>query len=125
MGRTTTKSIANVETLATSFARHLRAANRSPRTVRSYLEAVGGLDAFLVERGMPRAVASIAREHVESYLEDQLARHKPTTALARFKSLQQFFGWLSAEGEIASSPMDRMKPPGPLPHPRRSSGWTR
>lgn len=117
MARTTTKSIANIETLATSFARHLRAANRSPRTVRSYLEAVAGLDGFLTERGMPRAVASIAREHVESYLEDQLAHHKPTTALVRFKSLQQFFRWLVDEGEITSSPMDRMKPPKVAPPP--------
>jgi site-specific recombinase XerD len=117
MARTTTKSITNLEALAVSFARHLRAANRSPRTVRSYLESVAGLDSFLAERGMPRTVASIAREHVESYIEDQLARFKPTTALVRFKSLQQFFRWLVDEGEITASPMDRMRPPKAAPPP--------
>jgi site-specific recombinase XerD len=77
----------------------------------AYLEAVGQLDSFLADRGMPRDVASITREHVESYIEDQLDRHKATTALVRFKSLQQFFRWLEEEGEIAHSPMLRMRPP--------------
>ncbi len=60
---------------------------------------------------MPRSVAGIHREHVESYIEDQLSKHKPSTALVRFKSLQQFFKWCVEEGEIMSSPMERMKPP--------------
>lgn len=111
MARSTKQSIANVETLSASFGRHLRAGNRSPRTIRSYLDTVAGFDVFLAERGMPRDVAAITREHVESYIEDQLARYKPTTALVRFKSLQQFFRWLVDEGEIGHSPMERMKPP--------------
>ena len=61
--------------------------------------------------GCPGAVDAIHREHVESYIEDQLARHKPSTALVRYKSLQQFFRWCVDEGEIVSSPMERMKPP--------------
>jgi len=40
-----------------SFARHLRAANLSPKTVRTYLEAAGQLTSFLVEGGRPATLA--------------------------------------------------------------------
>lgn len=111
MARTTQASIANIQPLATSFRRHLRAGNRSPKTITAYLEAVDQLDDYLGNRGMPQDVASIRREHVEAYIEDQLSRFRATTALVRFKSLQQFFRWLEEEGEITASPMARMKPP--------------
>ena len=96
---------------ALSFARHLRAANKSPNTIKAYLDAVGRLDTFLEGRGMPRAVAAIHREHIEAFVEDQLARLKPASAANRYRSLQQFFRWLVDEGEIRESPMARMKPP--------------
>ena len=75
------------------------------------MDAVSRLDAFLEAHGMPRAVAAIRREHVEAFIEDQLARLKPASAANRYRSLQQFFRWLVDEGEIRESPMARMKPP--------------
>jgi site-specific recombinase XerD len=96
---------------ALSFARHLRAANKSPNTIKAYLDAVARLDGFLLARGMPRAVATIHREHVEAFVEDQVARLKPASAANRYRSLQQFFKWLVDEGEISESPMTRMRPP--------------
>jgi site-specific recombinase XerD len=101
----------DIAELGASFARHLRAGNKSPATIKSYLEAVGQLDAFLADRGMPRAVANLTREHIESYISDQLARLKPASAAVRYRSLQQFLRWLAEEGEIRESPMARMKPP--------------
>lgn len=99
--------VANAE----SFARHLRAGNKSPNTLKAYLEAVAQLDAFLAARGMPRLVAAVHREHVEAFIEDQLVRLRPASAANRYRSLQQFFRWLVDEGEIRESPMARMKPP--------------
>lgn len=96
---------------ALSFARNLRAANKSPNTIKAYVDAVTRLDGFLEARGMPRSVATIHREHVEAFVEDQLARLKPASAANRYRSLQQFFRWLVDEGEIRESPMARMKPP--------------
>lgn len=101
----------DIATNAQSFARHLRAANKSPNTTKAYLDAVARLDAFLEAHGMPRTVATIHREHVEAFVEDQLARLKPASAANRYRSLQQFFRWLVDEGEIAVSPMARMHPP--------------
>jgi site-specific recombinase XerD len=108
----TRKSVAvDLGTLIPSFGRHLRASNAAPRTIQSYLEACDQFHSFLVEHGMPTAPAKITREHIETYLEDVLARWKATTALSRFKSLQQLFKWLLDEGEIQHSPMERMRPP--------------
>jgi len=102
---------ADIDANARSFGRHLRAANKAPATIHVYLDAAARLDAFLAAKGMPRAVAAIRREHVEAFIEDQLARLKPASAANRYRSLQQFFRWLVEEGEVRESPMARMKPP--------------
>jgi site-specific recombinase XerD len=101
----------DIATNAASFSRSLRAGNRSAMTIKSYLEAVRQLDALLADRGMPRDVANIRREHVEAFIDDQLTRLKPASAANRYRSLQQFFKWLVDEGEVRESPMVRMKPP--------------
>ena len=67
----------DLEPLLTSWGRHLRAANMSPRTVQSYVEAGRRLDAFLIERGMPRLVTKVSREHVEAFIEELLGGTRP------------------------------------------------
>jgi site-specific recombinase XerD len=103
--------------LVTSFERSLRARNRSPKTIRSYVQSAHLLDAFLAERGMPTTVDAIRREHVEAFIEDQLARWTPSTAASRYRYVQQFFRWLEEEGEITTSPMARMRPPAVAEEP--------
>jgi site-specific recombinase XerD len=95
-----------------SFRRHLRAKNRAPLTIQTYAKAVDGLDRFLRRQGMPVAVSSIRREHLEAYLVDlQNAGRRPATVAQRFRSLQQFFRWLEDEEEVVTSPMAKMRPP--------------
>ena len=94
--QSTDPAIGDIPAMVVSFARRLRARNRSPRTIQSYEETVRQFGAFLALRGMPVEVANIRREHVESYLEDLLGRFKPATAAVRFRSLQQFFKWRPA-----------------------------
>src|SRR5829696_10563626 len=101
----------DISALLPSWQRSLRAARRSPRTIQSYTEAAEQLADFLVRRGMPTAVDSIRREHVESFIEDLDTRFKPTTVGVRFRSVQQLFKWLLEEGEITSNPMERMRSP--------------
>lgn len=95
-----------------SFTRHLRAENKAPATIATYAKAVEQLAAYLARAGMPTLGASIRREHVEAFLID-LQEHgrRPATVSQRFRSLQQFFKWLLAEGEIKYSPMANMRPP--------------
>jgi site-specific recombinase XerC len=101
----------DIPALLPSWQRSLRAARRSPRTVQSYTEAAEQLSDFLVRKGMPTAVASIRREHVEAFVEDLDTRFKPTTVGVRFRSLQQMFRWMLEEGEITTNPMERMRSP--------------
>lgn len=101
----------NITTLADSFALHLRAGNRSPRTERSYLEALRLFAAYLRERGMPLDVTAITGEHIREWMAYLLEHWRPATAANRYRSLQQFFRWAVDEGEIRESPMSHMRPP--------------
>jgi site-specific recombinase XerD len=62
-------AVGDLEANARLFARHLRAGNRSPATITSYLAAIRHLDAFLTDRGMPRDVGTMRREHIEAFIE--------------------------------------------------------
>jgi site-specific recombinase XerD len=97
--------------LAVSFRRSLEAANKSPRTVETYSEAVRLFGEFLKAHGMPTDPTAISREHVEAFIADLLANWKPATANNRYRALQQFFTWLEEEGEIPGTPMRHMRPP--------------
>ncbi len=94
-----------------SFARHLRAANLSPKTVGTYLEATSRFGTFLAETGRPDTVAGLRREDLEAFIEDLLGRHAASTAHNRYAGLQAFFRWAVEEELIAVSPMVRMRPP--------------
>jgi site-specific recombinase XerD len=115
----TASIVGDVRTLVPSWARHLRAANRAPKTVQTYLEGAEQLCRFLEERGMPTQAGSVTREHVEAWIEQILAKWKPATAANRYRSAQQFFAWLTAEGEIPRSPMERMASPAVPEQPPR------
>jgi len=111
MGTDIPASVGDLATLVPSSEWSLRAANKSPKTVKGYGEAARQLLAFLGERGMPTEIAKVRREHVEAYIEDVLAHWRPATANNRYRALAQLFRWLEEEGEITSSPMAKMKPP--------------
>jgi site-specific recombinase XerD len=89
------------------LTRSLKAKNRSARTIQSYAEAVRLLCEFLNEADL----AEVTRADVEGFIADQLARHSPSTAANRFRSLQQFFNWMLFEDIIEKSPMDSLKAP--------------
>ena len=63
----------SVDDLARSFERYLRAGNKSPRTVETYLE------------------------DVETWIALLLGRWKPSTAHNRYRSLHAFYRWLEEE----------------------------
>jgi len=104
-------TLTDLDALAASFRRAPRARNRSPRTVDGYGEAVRTFRDYLRRMRMPTVAAHIRREHVESFIADQLDHHRPNTAAMRYRALQQLFRWLREEGEVTSSPMTNMRPP--------------
>ena len=104
-------SLDELATLVASWRRHLRAQRMSPSTIATYSAAVTQLAGYLREHGMPLEVAAVHREHVEAWVTSLLERWKPTTAHNRYRGAHAFFRWLVDEGEIRTSPMERMKPP--------------
>ncbi len=98
--------------LLTDWRVSLRARGRSLATIASYLSIGESFDAYLASAASPPAVDDLRREHVEAYLAGMRERGlSPATVAKHYRSLQQLFGWLVEEGEIAVSPMARMKPP--------------
>ncbi len=94
-----------------SFARHLRAANLSPKTVRTYLEATGQFTRFLADNGRPTRIEELRREDLEAFVEALLTRYSAATAHNRYAGLQAFFRWALEEELVDVSPMARMRPP--------------
>ena len=96
--------------LITSFERSLLALNRSPRTIETYLDGVRLFYGYMKGQGMPLDIPYIRREHIESFIAQQLETHKPNSVLTRYRALRVFFNWLVEEGEIKETPMKNMKP---------------
>ena len=101
----------SVVSLAPSFKRHLEAENRSPNTVKNYLDAVNKLHDYLVRAGHPVGVNDLRREHIEGFMIDIQTRAKAATAANRFRALRVFFKWAHEEEEVDVNPMVRMKAP--------------
>jgi site-specific recombinase XerD len=90
----------------------LRAAGRQPQTIASYLTVGESFRQYAVANGLPTAVGSIHREHVETYLAHMQDRGlAPATVAKHYRSLQQLFRWLLEDGEIPLSPMRNVHPP--------------
>jgi integrase/recombinase XerC len=94
--------------LLRSFERHLRAQNRSDRTVGNYLESARLAQAFLEGRGTRLEEATQA--DLEDFLGDILRRRSAHTAATRCKVLRVLYRWLEEEEELPD-PMARMRPP--------------
>lgn len=93
--------------LLRQWSRSLRARNRSPRTIETYTDTARQLAAFAAAHGHP----DLDRELIFDYLADLADRWKPTTVAFRYRSLQQFTKWLTAEGELPADPMAGMHAP--------------
>jgi site-specific recombinase XerD len=95
--------------LLRSFERHLRAENRSERTVASYLVALRQAEAFLAARGVGLVDAS--RADLEAFLGDLLTYRAASTAATYYKVLRLLYRWLDEEDEIDRDPTAKMKRP--------------
>ena len=86
----------SVDDLARSFERYLRAGNKSPRTVETYLEALAGFSAHLAATSK-RPLDQASREDVETWIALLLGRWKPSTAHDGYRGLHAFYRWLEEE----------------------------
>lgn len=111
MSTTTSTTPGSIFALIPFWNRSLRAANKAPKTIRIYVDSANKFADYLVSQGMPTEVASLNREHVESYIVSLIETRTASTASVRYRALQQFFKHLVEEGEISGSPMANMSPP--------------
>ncbi len=96
----------------TSWQLALDAAAKSERTVRSYLNSVKALHAFLVAQGMPADIEGVEAEHLRAFLLAEELRTSAASAAVHFRNLRVFFGWLAREEERTNpNPMDRVEGP--------------
>jgi site-specific recombinase XerD len=93
--------------LVRDWERSLRARNRSPRTIQSYLESVRQL----IEHADASEVTDLDRRAAETFLAHLSDTKAPATVAVRYRSLRQWFKWLAEEGEIDTDPMARIAAP--------------
>jgi site-specific recombinase XerD len=98
-----------LEALLPSWARHLRAAGRSPATIETYISAGVLLARWLTAEGVP--VGDVRRRDVEGWLADLLDHRSPATASNRYRAVQQLARWMVDEGEWESSPLTGLRGP--------------
>lgn len=114
----------NLQPLADSWLRSLRARNASENTQRVYSRAAAALAGYLLTYAPPpddpdvrpaptelEGENGIHRQHIELFITQLMERTSAVTAHQYFRSLKTFFGWLVTEEEMDRSPMRTMKAP--------------
>ena len=96
---------------ARSFEIALRAENKSPRTVKTYLQALAALEVFLRRDRRSLEVGRVRREDIAAFMVDRLRTCKASTASIEFRALQQFWKWALSDDLVIASPMARMTGP--------------
>jgi integrase/recombinase XerC len=100
-----------VDQLVASWRRSLRQRNLAARTIETYVESATQLTGWLAEQGATD-IDAVTRDHVADFITHLIETRSAATASVRFRSLQQFFGWLVDEGElVGTNPMEKMRPP--------------
>ncbi|MFC5993772.1 tyrosine-type recombinase/integrase [Pseudonocardia hispaniensis] len=113
-----TAPVDTVRALLPDFGRHLMATNRAPQTIHRYLVDVEILADYLDTAGLPTRPRELTRAHLEQwlvYLANKPSRRggtlAPATVARTYRSVQQFFRWLTDEEEITTDPFAKMRPP--------------
>jgi site-specific recombinase XerD len=102
---------ADFDVLARSFQRDLRAEGKAVKTQETYGEAIAQLGAFLagLDEHIP-TVGHITKSHLADFmLSLEAAGRSGSTRNNRHRSLQAWFKWLSAEGEIDPNPIVNLR----------------
>lgn len=107
----------NLQDLGNSFARSLRAANKADRTITIYMQAVRFYSDWLTAQGIEPTLDQLTRRRITDWLADLNTRNTPSTVRIRYRSLHRFCGWLVAEDELDSNPMQGIGLPELPEHP--------
>jgi site-specific recombinase XerD len=104
--------------LFASFRRDLRAANKAPRTIAIYEQAVRFYADWLTGCGLEPTTDELTKDRLAEWFEHLTERgQSENTVLTRYRSMRRFTRWLIAEGEIKGNPFANLEQPKPPPKP--------
>ena len=109
---------ARLEDLRKSFDRALRAADKSPATIRLYDQAITYFGQWLAEQGRPQTLDELTRSAIREWLavlRDQ--GQAANTRKMRFRGLYRFCQWLVDEDELPANPMAKLEAPAMTDEP--------
>ena len=106
-----------LEDLAASFARHLRAEGKAPRTAVIYGQSVRFFSAWLVAQGRDPVLTELNRAAIREWLAQLAEMREASTVRTRHKGLHRFCAWLVGEGELDANPMTGLDAPMPKDKP--------
>lgn len=99
----------DLDALAGSWERSLRAQRKQPDTIRSYLAGLGAFAKWCEAEGRPIALDKAAMEDWTNAMLDD--GRKPATVIARQRGVRMFSRWLESKGLIEASRIDQVRPP--------------
>ncbi len=96
-----------------SFELHLRAEKKSPKTIRTYLEAAQWMAAEYLIPASLTDWSEVTARHVQEWTVTLLGRYSDCYANNQFRALQQFFKWHATEDpdEPRPNPVAGLRPP--------------
>jgi len=106
-----------LEPLAASFARHLRAAGKAPRTIKLYGDSVRFFSDWLAVHGREPTLDELTRSAITGWLADMAVTSQPNTVASRLRAMRRFCKWLVAEGLLEVAPTDGIEQPVPPDKP--------
>ncbi|MGA7050889.1 MAG: tyrosine-type recombinase/integrase [Mycobacterium sp.] len=95
--------------LLPSWQLSMRAARKSPKTIKSYTE---GVTVFLRWCETTGTAAALTAPTVLAFIAEQLDRgSSPATALSRQKALRRYAAWLMSDGQLDTNPLAGLPTP--------------
>jgi site-specific recombinase XerD len=100
-----------LDDLLVSFRRDLRAADRSPRTLKLYGDTVDRFAGWLVERGREPVLREFTKAAIGAHLGEMLDRVSAATVAMHYRGLKRFSRWLVTEDYLNADPMIGLEKP--------------
>ncbi|MCL8026293.1 tyrosine-type recombinase/integrase [Nocardioides bruguierae] len=94
-----------------SWTLAMEAENKSPRTVRGYLDSLELFARWLEDNQHPVLPEDITTALLRTWLVELTETRSASTSRTRWNGLRSFFAWAAEEQEIPANPMERVKAP--------------
>jgi site-specific recombinase XerD len=95
--------VGTLQPLWTSFSRDLRAARKSPKTIKVYRASIDYFTEFLGKDLGSADLEDFSRDNVKSFVDNMVGRYKSNTVRTYFSGLTRFSAWLVDEEMIEAT----------------------